>query len=77
MDNKGKQRKRYPYKQMMTPCEKLKSLANASSYLKAGTTFKQLDEIAYQISDNEAAERLQKAKITLFQTIFEGTSYAA
>ena len=25
--NKGKQRKRYPYKQMMTPYEKLKSLA--------------------------------------------------
>jgi len=77
VDKKGKQRKRYPYKQMMTPYEKLKSLADASSYLKAGTTFKQLDEIAYQISDNEAAERLQKARIKLFQTIFEGTSYAA
>jgi transposase InsO family protein len=77
VDNKGKQRKRYPYKQMMTPYEKLKSLANAASYLKAGTTFKQLDEIAYQISDNEAAERLQKARIKLFQTIFEGTFSAA
>jgi len=77
VDNKGKQRKRYPYKQMMTPYEKLKSLVDASSYLKAGTTFKQLDEIAYQISDNEAAERLQKARIKLFQTIFEGTSNAA
>jgi len=70
VDKKGKQRKRYPYKQMMTPYEKLKSLANAHSYLKPGTTFKQLDEIAYQISDNEAAERLQKAKRKLFQTIF-------
>ena len=77
VDKKGKQRKQYPYKQMMTPYEKLKSLANASSYLKAGTTFKQLDEIAYQISDNEAAERLQKARSKLFKTIFEGTSYAA
>jgi transposase InsO family protein len=77
VDKKGKQRKRYPYKQMMTPYEKLKSLANASSYLKDGTTFEQLDEIAYQISDNEAVERLQKAKIKLFQTIFEGTCYAA
>ena len=77
VDKKGKQRKRYPYKQMMTPYEKLKSLVDASSYLKVGTTFKQLDEIAYQISDNEAAERLQKARIKLFQTIFEGTSYAA
>jgi transposase InsO family protein len=77
VDKKGKQRKCYPYKQMMTPYEKLKSLADASSYLKVGTTFKQLDEIAYQISDNEAAERLQKARIKLFQTIFEGTSNAA
>jgi hypothetical protein len=41
VDSKGKQRKRYLYKQMMTPYEKLKSLADASSYLKAGTTFKQ------------------------------------
>jgi len=77
VDEKGKQRKRYPYKEMMTPYEKLKSLANTSSYLKAGTTFKQLDEIAFQISDNEAAERLQKARIKLFQTIFEGVTYAA
>jgi transposase InsO family protein len=77
VDNKGKQRKRYPYKEMMTPYEKLKSLTNAASYLKAGTTFKQLNEIAYQISDNEAAERLQKARIKLFQTIFEGVTYAA
>jgi transposase InsO family protein len=77
VDKKGKQRKQYPYKQMMTPYEKLKSLVDASSYLKVGTTFKQLDEIAYQISDNEAAERLQKARIKLFQTIFEGTSNAA
>ena len=77
VDEKGKQRKRYPYKQMMTPYEKLKSLPNASCYLKPGKTFKQLDKIAHQISDNEAAKRLQQAKRELFQTIFEGTSCAA
>lgn len=77
VDKKGKERKRYPYDQMMTPYEKLKSLPNATSYLKPGTTFKQLDEIAHQISDNDAAERLQKAKTKLFQIIFEGTSWAA
>jgi len=77
VDKKGKERKRYPYNQMMTPYEKLKSLPNATSYLKTGTTFKQLDEIAHQISDNDAAERLQKAKTKLFQIIFEGTSWAA
>jgi len=77
VDEKGKQRKRYPYAQMMTPYEKLKSLPNISCYLKPGMTFKQLDEMAHQISDNEAAERLQKAKTKLFQTIFEASSYAA
>ena len=77
VDKKGKERKRYPYDQIMTPYEKLKSLPNATSYLKPGTTFKQLDEIAHQISDNDAAERLQNAKTKLFQIIFEGTSWAA
>jgi len=77
VDEKGKQRKRYPYNQMMTPYEKLKSLPNASCYLKTSTSFKQLDLIANKISDNEAAERLQKAKYQLFQTIFEGTFCAA
>ena len=77
VDEKGKQRKRYPYDQMMTPYEKLKSLPNASCYLKTGTSFKQLDKIANKISDNEAADRLQKAKNQLFQTIFEGTFCAA
>jgi len=77
VDEKGKQHKRYPYEQMMTPYEKLKLLPNASSYLKSGTTFKQLEEMALQITDNEAAERLQKAKTKLFQTIFEASSYAA
>ena len=77
VDEKGKQHKRYPYAQMMTPYDKLKSLPDAAGYLKPGITFKQLDELALQISDNEAAERLQKAKTKLFQTIFEASSYAA
>jgi hypothetical protein len=49
-DPKGKQRKRYPYDQMMTPYEKLKSLTKAETFLKAGLTFKQLDEITYPIT---------------------------
>ena len=42
-DRKGKVRKIYPYAKMMTPYEKLKSLPNVESYLKPGTSFKQLD----------------------------------
>jgi hypothetical protein len=42
-DAKGKERKKYRYKDMMTPYEKLKSIPKASETLKAGITFEQLD----------------------------------
>ncbi|NOI26707.1 hypothetical protein [Vibrio mediterranei] len=70
-DSKGKQRKVYKYANMMTPYEKLKSLPNAESYLKEDITFEILDEIAMEMSDNEAAERLQNARKILFNQIFE------
>jgi hypothetical protein len=38
---------------MMTPYDKLKSLAEAMQYLKPGIKFKILDELAMRISDNE------------------------
>ncbi|WP_206743851.1 hypothetical protein, partial [Acidithiobacillus thiooxidans] len=47
-DAKGKQRKLYPYENMMTPYDKLKSLPQAESYLKPGVTFEILDQLAYQ-----------------------------
>lgn len=68
-DAKGKERKRYRYEQMMTPYEKLKSLPKASQYLKQGVTFKQLDAVASEMSDNEAAAALNKARQRLFQAI--------
>ena len=61
----------------MTPYEKLKSLPNATSYLKSGLTFETLDAQAHQISDNDAAEQLQHAKRELFKDIFEQRSRAA
>ena len=70
-DNKGKQRKTYPYRTMMTPYEKLKSLPNAAHYLKPGITFRQLDDAANTISDNEAARQMNEAKRQLFKTISE------
>ena len=71
IDAKGRQRKRYRYERMMTPYEKLKSLTNAKQFLRSGTTFQSLDDIAYSISDNEAAKRLQEARRQLFKTIDE------
>jgi len=52
----------------MTAYEKLKSLPDAATYLKAGTTFEMLDKIAYAFSDNEWAEKMQKAKQKLFES---------
>jgi transposase InsO family protein len=71
IDKKGKQKKKYEYKNMMTPYEKLKTLENAEQYLKEGITFKKLDDIAKKMTDNEAAERLQKQRKLLFKTIHE------
>ena len=69
-DAKGKERKRYRYEKMTTPYEKLKSLPEASQYLKLDVTFEQLDAIAASMSDNESAAALNKARQQLFKTIF-------
>jgi hypothetical protein len=53
----------------MTPYEKFKSLPVAESYLRPGVTLERLDDIAHQMSDNEFAERMVKARSNLFQHI--------
>ena len=73
-DDQGKQRKVYRYETMMTPYDKLKSLPDAKDYLKPGVRFAILDTLAHQISDNQAADRLQKARQILFKTIHGRTS---
>jgi len=70
-DSKGKQKKVYRYQNMMTPYEKLKSIPEADSFLKKGITFVILDTIAMRISDNQAAERMVKARSNLFDIILE------
>lgn len=77
VDAKGRCRKRYPYTTLMTPYDKLKSLPKAHRYLKPGITFKALDDIAMQYSDNEAARRLNKARDKLFRTINKSRKPAA
>jgi transposase InsO family protein len=76
-DEKGRQRKRYPYKLMMTPYEKFKSLALAEQFLKPGITFLQLNALATAMSDNEAARLLNRARATLFKTISHRSKTAA
>lgn len=76
-DAKGRQRKRYPYKLMMTPYEKLKSLPLAEQFLKPGISFEKLDAQANAMSDNKAAERLNDARTIVFKTIFNRSKTAA
>lgn len=68
-DKKGKQKKRYPYSSIHTPYEKLKSLPDASSYLKGGLTFHLLDEVAHSMTDNQAAKRMNQARERLFRAV--------
>ena len=53
----------------MTPHERLKSVPQAESYLRPGVTFEKLETIANQMSDNQFAERMVKARSNLFQQI--------
>lgn len=76
-DAKGRQRKRYPYAMMMTPYEKLKSLANAEQFLKPGITFAHLDAQAMAMSDNEAVQQLNAARAVLFNAILNRSKKAA
>ncbi len=77
VDAKGKRRKRYPYANLMTPYDKLKSLPDAAQYLKPGITFQHLDDIALECSDNDAARRLNKAREVLFRNINRSRKPAA
>jgi transposase InsO family protein len=68
-DAKGKERKKYRYKDMMTPYEKFKSIPVASQYLKDGVTLEQLDAQAAKMSDNDAALALNNSRKKLFRDI--------
>lgn len=70
-DTRGKQIKRYPYKNMMTPYDKLKSLPDPDKFLKPDLNFTQLDEIASKISDNQSAKQTCDARDKLFTKINE------
>ena len=64
LDHKGRMKKAYPYQEVRTPYERLKSLPQAESYLCPGGTFEKLETVANQI-----AERMVKARSNLFQQI--------
>lgn len=67
IDQKGKVKKKYPYEKIKTPYEQLRSLPGVETYLRPGITLDKLDAIANQMSDNESAERMVKARSKLFK----------
>jgi hypothetical protein len=69
-DAKGKIRKTYPYKNIMTPYEKLRSLPNAEQYLKEGISFNDLNNESMSITDLESAKQIHIQRNTLFHKIF-------
>ena len=69
IDHRGKIKKTYPYREVKTPYEKLRSVFKAENYLRPGVTLEKLADIDHQMSDNEFAERMVKARSKLFQQI--------
>ena len=67
--DKGRVRRRYPAEGYMTPFEKLRSLPEWQSYLKAGITEKMLQAWATRHSDTEAARLMQKAKLEILKRV--------
>ena len=66
---KGKELKKYPPENYLTPYEKFKSLPNAEQYLKPKVTFKDLDRLANATSDIEYAKFMQTEKFKMFKII--------
>ena len=77
IDPKGKIRKTYPHDQIMTPWERLKSIPDHEHYLKTTVTSASLEHEASAMSDNAAAQQVQKARKLLFQSINRRSKSAA
>ncbi len=69
VDHRGKVKETYPYGEVKTPYEKLKSVSQAESYLRPGVTLEEIGTVAKQMSDNQFAERMVKTRSNLFQQI--------
>jgi transposase InsO family protein len=76
LDAKGRQRKRYRYQDLMTPYDKLRSPPNAALYLKPGVSWDELDALAGELSDHEAARRMNEARDQLFRSFTKGAGVA-
>ena len=67
IDRKGRVKKKYPYSTINTPFEKLKSISGIDNYLRQDVTLDKMQSYADQMSDNNFAERMVKARSNLFK----------
>lgn len=70
IDKKGKEKKKYCYENMMTPYQKLVSLPDIEDHLKADVSLDGLKKIANEMTDNDSARQLKKAKEQIFSQVF-------
>lgn len=77
VDSKGKIRKTYPHHQIMTPWERLKSIPHHEQHLKTTISSESLEHAANAMSDNQAAQQVQRARKLLFQSINRRSKSAA
>jgi transposase InsO family protein len=67
IDRKGRVKKKYPYSKINTPFEKLKSIPGIENYLRQDVSLDKMQSYADQMSDNNFAERMVKARSNLFK----------
>jgi hypothetical protein len=67
MDARGKRRRTYGAEDYATPYEKLKSLSDATKFLKPGVSFASLDQLAQTMSDTGAAKKMSRAKAAMLR----------
>jgi transposase InsO family protein len=65
----GRIKRVYRPKNAMTPLDKLASLPEAKSFLRAGVTFEDLHALAHALTDVQAGEELNEARLALFKRI--------
>lgn len=65
----GKKKITYPEENYMMPYEKLKSLKNASGYLKRHIFFEDIDQMVRRESDTEFALKMNEAKAIMFKQL--------
>jgi transposase InsO family protein len=65
----GRSKRVYRPKDAMTPLDKLTSLPEAATFLRADVTFENLQALARALTDVQAAEELNQAQLALFRGI--------